>query len=185
MDARPYNLNNLRRAAEERRKAAAALTEEARRMHLDLAEIFEARAGTFPGAVDGSNVIPLRPKAVRARAARAARPPGRLETAAGTRPGDGPNGAERGLSPLRSGSASELTAPAGVAARSCILTISGLDDDAGVGCVAASRASAPSGREDGCPAVCGTTHDKGRDGRARRRRPPPAPPDGWSRPPGP
>jgi hypothetical protein len=74
MDARPYNLNNLRRAAEERRKAAAALTEEARRMHLDLAEIFEARAGTFPGAVDGSNVIPLRPKAVRARATRATPP---------------------------------------------------------------------------------------------------------------
>ncbi len=73
MDARPFNLNNVRRAAEERRKAAAALTEEARRMHLDLAEIFEARAGLFPGAVDGSNVIPLRPKAARGRAARTAR----------------------------------------------------------------------------------------------------------------
>ena len=71
MDARPYNLNNLRRAADERRKAAAALTEEARRMHLDLAEIFEARAGTFPGAADGSNVIPLRPKAARGRPTRA------------------------------------------------------------------------------------------------------------------
>ena len=80
MDAMPYNLNNLRRAADERRKAAAALTEEARRMHLDLAEIFEARAGLFPGAVDGSNVIPLRPKAVRGRPARAARGAAASET---------------------------------------------------------------------------------------------------------
>jgi hypothetical protein len=74
MDARPYNLNNLRRAAEERRKAAAALTEEGRRTHLDLAAIFEARAGLFPGAVDGSNVIHLRPKAARARRKPARRP---------------------------------------------------------------------------------------------------------------
>ena len=61
MDARPYHLNNLRRAAEERRKAAAALTAEARRTHLDLAEIFEARAGVVPQATDASNVIQLRP----------------------------------------------------------------------------------------------------------------------------
>ncbi len=69
MDVRPFNLNNLRRAAEERRKAAVALTEAARRMHLDLAQIFEARAGVFPEAADASNVIPLRPKTVRARPA--------------------------------------------------------------------------------------------------------------------
>ena len=80
MDARPYNLNNVRRAADERRKAAAALTEEARRMHLDLAEIFEARAGLYPGAVDGSNVMPLRPKAGRARPMRAARAAAAAET---------------------------------------------------------------------------------------------------------
>ncbi len=72
MDVRPFNLNNLRRAADERRKAAAALTEAARRTHLDLAAIFEARAGVFPDAADGSNVIHLRPKAVRGRPARAA-----------------------------------------------------------------------------------------------------------------
>ena len=61
MDARPYTLNDLRRAAEERRKAARALTEQARRMHLELAEIFEARAGVVPQAADTSNVIQLRP----------------------------------------------------------------------------------------------------------------------------
>lgn len=61
MDARPYHLNDLRRAAEERRKAARALTAEARRMHLELAEIFEARAGVVPQATDASNVIQLRP----------------------------------------------------------------------------------------------------------------------------
>ena len=66
MDARPFNLNNIRRAAEERRKAARALTEEARRTHLALAEIFESRAGLFPGASDGSNVIQLRPKSAAA-----------------------------------------------------------------------------------------------------------------------
>ena len=64
MDARPYSQHNLRRAAEERRKAARALTEEARRTHLDLAEIFEARAGLAAlAAADASNVIPLRPAA--------------------------------------------------------------------------------------------------------------------------
>ena len=67
MDARPYSMNNLRRAAEERRKAASALTEQARRTHLDLAEIFEARAGLFPAAADGSNVIQLHPENVRGR----------------------------------------------------------------------------------------------------------------------
>ena len=78
MDARPYSQHNLRRAAEERRKADRALTEEARRTHLDLAEIFEARAGLAAlAAADGSNVIPLRPKAAPARAARARRQPAR------------------------------------------------------------------------------------------------------------
>jgi len=61
MDVRPYTLNDLRRAAEERRKAARALTEQARRMHLELAEIFEARAGVVAQAADTSNVIQLRP----------------------------------------------------------------------------------------------------------------------------
>ena len=61
MDTRPYNLNNLRRAAEERRKAASALTEQARRMHAELAAIFEARAGLVPHATESCNVIPLRP----------------------------------------------------------------------------------------------------------------------------
>ena len=72
MDDRPFNLNNLRRAADERRKAAAALTEGARRTHLDLAEIFEARAGLLPTPADSSNVIQLQTKAARARRARAA-----------------------------------------------------------------------------------------------------------------
>ena len=72
MDARPYNLNNLRRAAEERRKAAAALTDAARRMHLDLAEIFEARAGMCPDAQERANVVQLRPKTIGVRAARTA-----------------------------------------------------------------------------------------------------------------
>ena len=67
MDAKPYSQNDLRRAAEERRKAAAALTEAARRTHLDLAEIFEARAGVAPVQPDISNVIQLRPKKVRGR----------------------------------------------------------------------------------------------------------------------
>lgn len=61
MDVRPYHLNDRRRAAEERRKAARALTEQARRMHLDLAEIFEGRAGVAPQAPDASNVIQLHP----------------------------------------------------------------------------------------------------------------------------
>ena len=63
-DTRLFNLDNLRRAAAERRKAAQSLTEAARRTHLDLAEIFEARAGLFPAgtAADSSNVIQLRPK---------------------------------------------------------------------------------------------------------------------------
>ena len=61
MDVRPYNVNNVRRAAEERRKAARALTEGARRTHLDLAEIFEARAGILAAAAAVSNVVPLRP----------------------------------------------------------------------------------------------------------------------------
>jgi len=72
MEARPYNLQNLRRAAEERRKAAAALTEGARRTHLELAAIFEARAGMIPAAADHSNVIQLRPKKARGRPARGA-----------------------------------------------------------------------------------------------------------------
>ena len=76
----PYKLNDLRRAADERRKAAAALTVEARRMHLDLAEIFEARAGVFRGASDGSNVIQLRPKG----SARAAAAPARTTKKART-----------------------------------------------------------------------------------------------------
>ena len=90
MDARPYHLNNLRRAAEERRKAAAALTAEARRTHLDLAEIFEARAGVVPQA-DASNVIPLRPNrsgpvlvaAKKAAKPRKSRPPARDRSAGG------------------------------------------------------------------------------------------------------
>ena len=65
MNARPYNLHNVRRAAEERRKAARALTEEARLMHLELAEIFEARAGLRTAPVEGSNVVPLRPETAR------------------------------------------------------------------------------------------------------------------------
>lgn len=69
MDARPYTLKDLRRAAEERRKAATALTEAARRTHLDLAEIFEARAGLCPVPAESSNVIPLHVKKVRARPA--------------------------------------------------------------------------------------------------------------------
>ena len=60
MDARLYN---LRRAEQERRKAALALTEEARRIHIEMAEIFEARIGLHPAAIDGSNVVQLRPKA--------------------------------------------------------------------------------------------------------------------------
>ena len=60
MDARLYN---LRRAEQERRKAALALTEEARRIHIEMAEIFEARTGLHPSAIDGSNVVQLRPKA--------------------------------------------------------------------------------------------------------------------------
>ena len=35
---------NLRRAAQERQRAERALSEEARRMHLELAAIFESRA---------------------------------------------------------------------------------------------------------------------------------------------
>lgn len=35
---------NQRRAAQERQRAARALSEEARRMHLELAAIFEGRA---------------------------------------------------------------------------------------------------------------------------------------------
>ncbi len=105
MDPRPYNLNNLRRAAEERRKAAAALTEEARRMHLDLAQIFEARAGLFPGAADGSYVIPLRPKAARGRTARAT--PG----AAVPKPSSNPAGSRR--RPARSRSTGRTAPRAG------------------------------------------------------------------------
>ena len=73
MEARPYNLQNLRRAAEERRKAASALTEAARRTHLELARIFEARAGIFPAEPDSSNVIPLLPKAAAGRPPRPAK----------------------------------------------------------------------------------------------------------------
>jgi hypothetical protein len=62
MNARPYNLHNVRRAAEERRKAARALTEEARRTHLELAEIFEERAGLRPATIENSNVVQLRPE---------------------------------------------------------------------------------------------------------------------------
>ena len=39
---------NLRRAAEERAKAAAAPSERARRPHIEMAEIFEARARDLP-----------------------------------------------------------------------------------------------------------------------------------------
>lgn len=39
---------NLRRAAEERAKAAAAPFEPARRRHIEIAEIFEARARDLP-----------------------------------------------------------------------------------------------------------------------------------------
>jgi hypothetical protein len=45
MSAKSYD---LRRAREERRKAEQAATEEHRRAHLRLAEIFEARARTLP-----------------------------------------------------------------------------------------------------------------------------------------
>ena len=89
MDARPYHLNYLRRAAEERRKAAAALTAEARRTHLDLAEIFEARAGVVPQAADASNVIQLRPNrpvlvaAKKAAKPKKSRPPARNRSAGG------------------------------------------------------------------------------------------------------
>ena len=69
METKPYLFNDLRRAAEERRKAAAALTEAARRTHLELAAIFEARAGIVPAVTDGCNVIQLRPKSARGRAA--------------------------------------------------------------------------------------------------------------------
>ena len=72
MDARPFSQHNLRRAAEERRKAARALTEEARRTHLDLAEIFEARCGLKPAAAEPSNVIQLHPETPRGRPARGA-----------------------------------------------------------------------------------------------------------------
>ena len=74
-DIRPYHLDHLRRAAAERRKAAQALTEGARRVHLDLAEIFEARAGILPAAAtaaDSSNVIQLRPNNAPGLTARAA-----------------------------------------------------------------------------------------------------------------
>ena len=57
-------LYNRRRAEQERRKAALALTEAARRIHLELVEIFEARTGVRPAAADESNVIQLRPKGV-------------------------------------------------------------------------------------------------------------------------
>ena len=48
---------NLRRAAQERQRAARALSDEARRMHLELAEIFEARSASrhvelHPGNTD-------------------------------------------------------------------------------------------------------------------------------------
>ena len=94
MDARPYTQNDLRRAAEERRKAARALTEQARRMHLELAEIFEARAGVAPPATDTSNVIQLRPNrpgpvlvaAKKAAKPRKPRPPARSRSAGGRVP---------------------------------------------------------------------------------------------------
>ena len=41
MEVRSFN---LRRAAQERQRAQRAFTEEARRMHLELAAIFEGRA---------------------------------------------------------------------------------------------------------------------------------------------
>ena len=87
MDARPYTQHNLRRAAEERRKAARALTEEARRTHLDLAEIFEARARLAAlAAADSANVIPLRPKAAPQRAARPRRQPAGTRSTGRTAP---------------------------------------------------------------------------------------------------
>ena len=88
MTARPYTQHDMRRAAEERRKAALALTEEARRTHLDLAEIFEARAGlaALAAAPDASNVIPLRAKPA-ARPARSRRQPRSRSTAAAPRAG--------------------------------------------------------------------------------------------------
>ena len=83
MDARLYN---LRRAEQERRKAALALTEEARRIHIEMAEIFEARTGMHPTAIDGSNVVQLRPKSApedveaEAGAAEPKRKPGRARS---------------------------------------------------------------------------------------------------------
>jgi hypothetical protein len=87
MDARPFSQHNLRRAAEERRKAARALTEEARRTHLDLAEIFETRAGLAAlAAADGTNVIQLRPKPAAERSARPRRAPTRTRSTVRTAP---------------------------------------------------------------------------------------------------
>ena len=92
MNVRPYTLNDVRRAAEERRKASRALTDEARRMHLELAAIFEARTGVVVQAADTSNVIQLRPNrpvlaaAKKAAKPRKARPPARNRSAGGTVP---------------------------------------------------------------------------------------------------
>ena len=55
-------LYNQRRATQERRRAALALTEQARRIHLELAEMFEARIGPHPAAAEDSNVVQLHPK---------------------------------------------------------------------------------------------------------------------------
>jgi hypothetical protein len=92
MNGRPYTLNDVRRAADERRKAARALTEEARRMHLELAAIFEARSGIVPQAAETSNVIQLRPNrpvlvaTKKAAKPRKARPPARSRPANRTAP---------------------------------------------------------------------------------------------------
>jgi hypothetical protein len=45
MDARSYF---VRRAEQERQRAARALTDQARRMHLELAETFEIKAASAP-----------------------------------------------------------------------------------------------------------------------------------------
>lgn len=92
MNGRPYTLNDVRRAAEERRKAARALTEQARRMHLELAAIFEARCGIVAQEPESSNVIQLRPNrpvlvaAKKAAKPRKARPPSRTRPAGRTAP---------------------------------------------------------------------------------------------------
>jgi hypothetical protein len=102
METRPFNFQNLRRAAEERRKAAAALTEQARRTHLDLAEIFEARCGLKPAAAEPSNVIQLHPETARGRPARGA------AVAAAADPSATADGSRRRPARGRSGSARKL-----------------------------------------------------------------------------